>query len=53
MWVYFFALFALAAAQRFAFPPDEHPVAVNVTVFAIGAVIVIAVVTAIERASRR
>ncbi len=53
LWVYFFGLFALAAAQRFIFPPDEHSVATNVAVFVVGAVVVVAAITAIERTSRR
>ncbi len=53
LWVYFFGLFALAAAQRFAFPPDEHSVAANVAVYLVGAVVVIVAITALERSSRR
>ena len=52
-WVYFFGLFALAVAQRLVFPPDEHSVAANVAFFAVGAVVVVAVLTIAERTTRR
>ncbi len=52
LWVYFFGLFALAAAQRPLFPPDEHDVAANVAFFGVGAVVVIAVLTLAERITR-
>ena len=38
LWVYFFGWFALAVAQRWLFPPDEHSTAANVAFFAVGAV---------------
>jgi hypothetical protein len=53
LWVYFFGLFALAFLQRFAFPPDEHSVAFNVTFFAVGAVVVILVLTIVQRTTTR
>jgi hypothetical protein len=53
LWVYCFGLFALAAAQRFLFPPDEHSVAANVAFFAVGAVLVVVAITAAERKGRR
>lgn len=53
LWVYFFGLFALAAAQRVAFPPAERSAAVNVAIFAAGAVVVITAITLLERSSRR
>jgi hypothetical protein len=53
LWVYFFGLFALAFFQRFAFPPDEHSVTFNVVFFAVGAVIVIVVLTIAERVTTR
>jgi hypothetical protein len=51
--VYLFGLFALAAAQRFLFPPDEHSVAASVAFFAVGAGLVVAAITAAERMGRR
>jgi len=53
LWVYFFGLFALGVLQRWLFPPDEHSVAFNVTFFAVGAAVVLAVITVIERRTRR
>jgi hypothetical protein len=53
LWVYFFGLFALAFLQRFAFPPDEHSVAFNVTFFAVGAVVVFLVLTIVQRTTTR
>jgi hypothetical protein len=53
LWVYFFGLFALAFLQRFAFPPDEHSVAFNVTFFAVGALVVIVVLTIAQRTATR
>lgn len=53
LWVYFFGWFAVAFAQRWLFPPDEHSVAANVAFFAAGAVLVAVVVTAVERRQRR
>jgi hypothetical protein len=53
LWVYFFGLFALAFLQRFTFPPDEHSVAANVLFFAVGAVVVIVVLTIAQRRSLR
>jgi membrane protein DedA with SNARE-associated domain len=52
LWVYFFGWFALAAAQVWLFPPDEHSVLFNVTFFAVGAVLVAAVLTVAERRTR-
>ncbi len=49
LWVYLFGLFALAFVQVFAFPPDEHTVAFNVAFFAVGAVIVVVVLTLLQR----
>jgi hypothetical protein len=51
--VYCFGLFALAAAQRFLFPPAEHSVAANVAFFAVGAVLVVLAITGAERRGRR
>jgi hypothetical protein len=51
--VYLFGLFALAAAQRLLFPPGEHSVAASVAFFAVGAVLVVAAITAAERMGRR
>src|SRR4051812_31123776 len=53
LWVYFFGLFALAFLQRFTFPPDEHSVAANVLFFTVGAVVVIVVLTIVQRRSNR
>ena len=50
--MYFFGWFALAAAQVWLFPPDEHSVLFNVTFFAVGAVLVAAVLTVAERRTR-
>jgi hypothetical protein len=52
LWVYFFGWFALAVAQRWLFPPDEHSTAANVAFFAVGAVLVGVVLTIAERATR-
>ena len=52
LWVYFFGLFALAVTQRLLFPPDERSVTFNVLFFAGGAIVVIAVLTVLERATR-
>ena len=52
LWVYFFGWFAVAVAQRWLFPPDEHSVAASVAFFAVGAVLVAIVLTAAERATR-
>ena len=49
LWVYCFGLFALAASQRLLFPPDEHSVTFNVLFFACGAIVVVAVLTALQR----
>lgn len=49
LWVYFFGLFALAAAQRLLLPPDDRSVAANVATFLVGAVVVVAAITALER----
>ena len=53
LWVYCFGLLALAFLQTFAFPPDEHSVAANVTFFAAGAIVVIVVLTVAQRATHR
>jgi len=50
--MYYFGWFALAAAQRWLFPPEEHSVAANVAFFGIGAVLVAIVLTLAERATR-
>ena len=52
LWAYFFGWFALAVAQRWLFPPDEHSVAANVAFFAIGALVVGVVLTIAERRMR-
>ena len=52
LWVYFFGLFAVAVTQRLLFPPDEHSVTFNVLFFAGGAIVVIAVLTVLERVAR-
>ena len=52
LWMYYFGWFALAAAQRWLFPPEEHSVAANVAFFGIGAVLVAIVLTLAERATR-
>jgi hypothetical protein len=51
LWVYLFGLFALATAMRLFFPPAEHSVAANVAVFGSGSVLVVVLLTAIERRS--
>jgi hypothetical protein len=53
IWVYFFGLFALVFTQRLVFPPDEHSTAANLAFFVVGAVLVVAVLTVAERATRR
>ena len=53
MWVYFFGWFALAVAQVWLFPPDEHSVAFNVTFFAVGAILIAVALTIAERRTRR
>ena len=53
LWVYFFGWFALAVAQVWLFPPDEHPVAFNVTFFFVGALLVAVALTFAERRTRR
>ncbi len=50
--MYFFGLFALAASQRLLFPPDEHSVTFNVLFFACGAIVVVAVLTVLQRVTR-
>ncbi len=53
LWVYFFGWFALAAAQVWLFPPDEHSVLFNVTFFAVGAALIAVALTVAERRTRR
>ncbi len=48
-WVYAFGLFALAAFQRLVFPPDDHSTAAAVAFFAIGALVVVGVLTLVQR----
>jgi hypothetical protein len=52
LWVYFFGWFAVAVAQVWLLPPDEHSVLFNVTVFAVAAVIVGIALTVAERRTR-
>ena len=52
LWVYLFGLFAVAIAQRWLFPPDEHSVAFNVTLFFVLALTVIVVLTVLQRLVR-
>ena len=52
LWVYLFGLFAVAIAQRWLFPPDEHSVAFNVGLFAVLALSVIVVLTVLQRLIR-
>jgi hypothetical protein len=52
LWVYLFGLFALAFAQVLLLPPADHGAAFNVAVFAAGAIVVIALLTVLERRRR-
>jgi tryptophan-rich sensory protein len=52
LWVYLFGLFAVAIAQRWLVPPDEHSVAFNVALFAVLALVVIVVLTLLQRITR-
>ena len=49
LWVYFFGWFALAVAQVWLFPPDEHAVAFNVAFFAAGGILIAVALTVAER----
>ena len=53
LWVYLFGLFAVAIAQRWLFPPDEHSVAFNVALFFVLALAVIVLLTVLQRLSRQ
>ncbi|MGH9271617.1 MAG: hypothetical protein ACRDZ2_10130 [Ilumatobacteraceae bacterium] len=52
LWVYLWALFAVAFVQVALVPPREHEAAFNVTVFAGLAALVVVVITLLERARR-
>ena len=49
LWVYLFGWFAVAIAQRWLFPPDEHSVAFNVTLFFVLAAAVAVILTLLQR----
>ena len=51
LWVYLFGLFAVAIAQSWLVPPDEHS-AFNVALFAVLALAVIVVLTVLQRLTR-
>ncbi len=53
LWVYLFGLFAVAAGQRLLFPPDERSAAANITIFAVGSLVVIVLLTVVERSTHR
>ena len=53
LWVYLFGLFAVAAGQRLLFPPDQHSAATNVAVFTAASLIVVILLTVLERSKRR
>ena len=52
LWVYLFGLFAVAIAQRWLVPPDDHSVAFNVALFALLALAVIVLLTILQRMTR-
>ena len=53
LWAYAFGLFALAVLQSWLWPPSEHSVGFNVTVFAAGAAVIVSALTIAERTLKR
>jgi len=49
LWVYLFGLFALAGVQSLVFPPEDHSTGAAVAFFLIGAIVVIALLTVLQR----
>lgn len=53
LWVYFFGLFALAVLQSWLLPPGENSALLNVTVFGVGALVIVVTLTVAERRIKR
>lgn len=49
LWVYLFGLFALGAFQKLVFPPADHSTPAAVAFFVVGAIVVIALLTVLQR----